>query len=431
MKASYYNITIPMDQDRIAIFNSISKKFFISSHDKKEIYLDIISKSDLYVNNPALKDFISKLCSSGFIVDDKSEEYKSIESWYTGFVNGDNYCLQILTTYACNFSCWYCVQNHKNEYLSDNVTEKIKKHIEEYLIQYNIKSFQLSWFGGEPLLNFEKINEISSFAKKFCKNNSIMFNCAITTNGSLLTKSMIAQMKSLDFESFQITVDGSKVSHNKTKHNKLITNSFDLILRNLVLVAEIIPNADIILRVNYTADNLSESFVDEIDSILKSVKSTIKILFRKVWQEQDDGEMRQRNLNIYKRLISMGYHIVHDYDDHNMLLCNVSQRHYHSIFPNGTVDYCSNRNYDETRGILDHNGHIVWKNKPISKDVNIFSVESECQKCKYLPICFGACPKTIENVLNTSEIKCHIPNKDEYFESDIKEYCQIKTECYQ
>ena len=48
----------------------------------------------------------------------------------------------------------------------------------------------------------------------------------ITTNGSLLTERMIDRMIDLDFTDYQITLDGCKENHNKTKFNNVIQNSF-------------------------------------------------------------------------------------------------------------------------------------------------------------------------------------------------------------
>lgn len=53
--------------------------------------------------------------------------------------------------------------------MSENTIKCLEKHIEKYIDENDIKDFKLSWFGGEPLLEFEIIVKLTTFAKTLCE----------------------------------------------------------------------------------------------------------------------------------------------------------------------------------------------------------------------------------------------------------------------
>ena len=55
------------------------------------------------------------------------------EEKYKEQTNSEVYNLMILPTYACNVSCWYCTQRHRNIHLNEEDVLRIKKHIQFYL----------------------------------------------------------------------------------------------------------------------------------------------------------------------------------------------------------------------------------------------------------------------------------------------------------
>ena len=427
MKSSEYNLFLPIDGGRTIIFNSNTKRFFVSSDSSVNNYTEVIDKPNLYAENQKYQKLLSTLSTNGFIIDDSVNELSEIEKLYQKNRKSKEYSLMIMTTYACNFSCWYCVQNHENIYLEADTERKIIEHIKQYLISNGIEAFNIAWFGGEPLLNFNAICSISEFAKKFCEERNIRFSCSITTNGALLNRQIISKMKQLNFVSFQITIDGAKQSHNMTKYNKVINDSFTLILNNILDLVSIIPNSLLTLRINVTRKNLTISLVEDIDNILKPVRNRIFILFRKVWQEpQDDSLFNAVALCTYE-FIKRGYTVNNDYDFTDFLACYVEREHYMSVFPNGAVDRCNNKDIKKARGYLSDNGDVVWKSTPHEHLITVFSNNSECRSCKYLPLCMGPCPAKKEELSKDDELRCNVKNRDEFFSRAVIDYCRIKS----
>ncbi len=237
---------------------------------------------------------------------------------------------------------------------------------------------------------------------------------------------MIQEMKDLGFANYQITIDGDPSHHNKVRFNQKVKDSFTLILTNIVTIAQVLPSAEITLRFNYTAQNLSQEMPVEVDKIIGPVKSSIKLMFRKVWQEQETSELNETLRKVMLQFVKMGYNIIHDYDDFKLTSCYVEKSHYNAVFPDGTVDKCSNRDLLSTRGRLQEDGDIFWNEMPTETRHNVFDEPSECKDCVYLPLCMGPCPRNRSQLTEDGRICCQHANKHEYFKDEILNYVTLK-----
>lgn len=421
MKQSKYNICLPYD-DRFVIFNGVTKRFFLVSSQNKEAFLRILSTPDEYKEQYA--PFLKQMAGEGFIIEDDVDELEVIKLQYHDLTHGNSYKLMILPTYACNVSCWYCTQNHRNMQLSDDDVERVKKHIAYYLPHNDIKRFQLAWFGGEPLLSFHRVEEIASFAKTFCQEHSISYHNTITTNGTLLSRRILEKMKDLDFTFFQITVDGTKNEHDKVKVIKG-KSAYEMTLRNICLISEILPDAEICLRYNYTTDNLEpDAFIMDLEHYLpESVRKRINLSIMKVWQEDEkniDGQELETLVTsasdaLFNVSVGQGFYP-----------CYVDNIHFNSVFPNGRIGKCDNLDPDSAQGHLAETGEIVWDKEIPAMQFTVFDDhESECLSCQYLPICNGPCPKERDQAcLRKEHLKCRFQDADRLWNQNILYYCR-------
>lgn len=87
-----------------------------------------------------------------------------------------------------------------------NLYEAVKLHFSEIS---GSKSLRLDWFGGEPLLYYEKMIAFCARMNQYCIENSVIFQHSITTNGYLLTKDKASRMIENGIHLFQITIDGA------------------------------------------------------------------------------------------------------------------------------------------------------------------------------------------------------------------------------
>lgn len=312
--------------------------------------------------------------------------------------------------------------------MTQDVANRIKKHIETYVIKNEIKALELSWFGGEPLLNFERIDELASFAKEICSNHKILFFNTITTNGYLITDSILERMKFLEFKSFQITIDGDEKQHNQIRCDSN-EPSFGRILSNITKILGAFSQIHLTIRFNYTDENIkTTNIVSDINKYIPlKYRNKIEILFRKVWQIEESKISYEALKRLRYKFKKSGYQLANA-DINNFISCYAESIHFNTIFHNGTVDKCGNIELEETRGKLNSNGEIEWETPPVYYTKTIFTTPGSCSLCKYLPICMGPCPVRRERYIlrNNYNLKCEIDNPQLFHENAILEYCEAK-----
>lgn len=331
----------------------------------------------------------------------------------------------ILPTYACNLDCWYCLQRHRNLRLIPDSVCRIKRHISRYVEDNcDLNELQLSWFGGEPLLAFDEIVEISSYAMDVCQKRGIRFANTITTNATLLTHKKVELLRSVNMGFFQITLDGSKVEHDKVKSIPSVS-AYEQTLSNINIILTTIPSAVCAVRFNYTAANLNpDEFMEDITArIGPDLRERVMLSFKKVWQV-DEKDIPLASLDSLYGLAKQKHFRTDVYD--NFSMCYVENKHFNTIFPNCSVDKCDNLDPDNARGHIEEDGTILWKEPlPYKAHTPYTAGESDCRECKYLPVCNGPCPAARDSMWQKSgRIKCVHKYPDLVCSERIIRYCE-------
>jgi uncharacterized protein len=139
--------------------------------------------------------------------------------------------LTLLPTLDCNFKCPYCFAGTKNgKYMTPAIISKIVKLVEALSANNKQTRINLSWMGGEPLLNFKAIKD---FSRILAEKDNFEFSANLVTNGYLMTKEKIDLFPELKIHRTQVTIDGLEEEHNLTRIHKQGKNSFQKIIRNL------------------------------------------------------------------------------------------------------------------------------------------------------------------------------------------------------
>jgi len=139
-------------------------------------------------------------------------------------------------TEDCNMRCKYCKASgayfyerpHSPRYMTPNIAEKAI----DFFITHSSKSQRrsISFFGGEPLLNFNLIKRSVEYAISQTGEKNMHFS--LTTNGTLLSDDIIDFLVRHNF-SLYISLDGPKDIHNKNRVFKNGKGTFDKIIENL------------------------------------------------------------------------------------------------------------------------------------------------------------------------------------------------------
>lgn len=124
----------------------------------------------------------------------------------------------LLITYKCNLRCSYCYEPKEQGFKM--TVSKAKQIITEELELLDPQdSVEIQFMGGEPLLEFQFIKEISEWLwnKGFDTDDNMLF---APTNGTLLTDEMKAWFASNNNRiTLGLSFDGDITMQNKNRSN--------------------------------------------------------------------------------------------------------------------------------------------------------------------------------------------------------------------
>ncbi len=395
MKKTYYEFEEEISPKAYLHYNAFSNQFLLLNKQKQDIW----SKYDCSEIEKREPLFFKKLLDASFIIPDSFDEFEVSKYIKNKMQCGSSmYHIVINTTLDCNLNCWYCYENKiSGSKLKDEVIEAIKKNIE---IEYSLARFntlKLSFFGGEPFLNFEGIKKILNYAKEFCNRKSIELIADFTTNATLINEQHINFLK--DFRChFQITFDGDRLIHNRIKRDilKPATDTYQKTINVLQCINETIKLRWIAVRINFSNRTL-EKIEEIINDISFLDRRYTYVILKKVWQISKE--------NVDALLLHTA---IQKFFDNNFLLDYYIMPKGHVCFAerdrevlfnfDGQVFKCSTiSSFDENEslGKLDlSTGQLQWDLSKISywqKDM----LQEKCTRCKWYPACLGPCNRQL------------------------------------
>lgn len=400
---NFYNYYVN-NGDRTIYFNSISGQIFSVSEQENQFlqnqFNDLISFELEY--NSMFKKFVDW----EFITDTERDQKDVIRLINHKKVFLDKtYRLVLNPTLECNFRCWYCYEDHVTGKMSEEIMEKIKKHVKLMIKEERISGLFLDWFGGEPLLYFDEIIvPLSEQLRDIMTENGLSFFTQATTNGSLITEERAKKMNELGMKHFQITLDGDEKRHNRIR-NMNGAPSYKQILQGIYCLCENIPDVNITLRINYDTQTLEKSNMKEVFEMIP-IKYRYKInpSFHRVWQTESKRNEEGNNLNklaIFDYCKELGYDVESPTSYLSVLkghTCYVDRYYHTEINFDGKIYKCTARAYSDeyVLGELQDDGHIFWKQEKMRKMYAKATFENEmCLACKHMPLCTGPCSQKL------------------------------------
>ncbi len=409
MKESKYNISVK-HENRMLFFNAITGNVLSFSENEfeniKALLIDIDFLKGKY---PSLFKY---LLNNGYIINDGVNEIDIIKFRNNLSVYLDKeYRLILNPTLECNFNCWYCYEKHEKGIMSKKTINKIKKHVNLLIDNKQIDSLHLDWFGGEPLLYFDEIiYPMATYFKKVSIRKKIGFRSTITTNGYLITPEMIHKFKEMNFNFFQITIDGDKELHDKIRRH-YNTPTYETIINNVIMICKEMNDVEVVLRLNYTDKTKKTDFTKDLEIIPLEYRNKISIDFQRVWQTFEKKEVRnQWKIDFSARVRRMGFlykGLGHIYPNKG-ITCYVDKINHLEINYDGKVYKCTGRGYDEKYMVAEllQSGELVWNENELSKRFSNATFENEmCIQCKSLPLCMGPCSQKILEVNTNNDLE--------------------------
>lgn len=336
------------------------------------------------------------------------------------------------TTTACNLCCKYCCygegydtfdsRRRKHGQLDfstakivlDYLVDRFKLQIETQSIH---EPFAISFYGGEPLMNFSVVKEIVEYAESLhFVNRKLSFT--MTTNATLLSKYADFLYKH-NFK-LLISLDGNQKhdSYRKDIHNN---ESFETVIQNLNIVKELYPLWFSTFRYNSVFTDISD--VNEIVSWFRETfgkvpnfsplheptigspeYEQVKAMLKKYEVPEDirlDNELIAQS-PLLKRILEFSYRLFDNvYANESFLFedeepkfatgtCIPFSKRMFVTF-DGKLHPCEKVNRDNPLGMVDRGRVVIDVNK-VAYDFNIMTkkMQSICREC-YLQQCCTKC----------------------------------------
>lgn len=398
MKISQFTIISPYKNDDVLLYNTFSTSFVKLP---KQLWGEI--KHSVYKNNvendikdSPLSETIKKLIEGGFIVSkDKNELLPIMHRYYSKMFHGRSLNLSIAPTMKCNFNCFYCFEEGNKNYglMSCSVADKLIEYIDSQKDKY----ITLHWFGGEPLLGFNRIKYICDQLNE----RGVKYISTIITNGSLLSKRIISELESLHLQYIQISLDGIAKDHDCRRAFKNGKPSFDLIISNLRnLMAMTKTPVCIHVTVDHTNESAYKDIVEFMESNFPEYVKSKRITIGHNYVQNRTGFDSSGSCFTPKQILN---------DEISNLRYNSGTAKKPTL--PGLVSPCMFRcrgSYAvDSKGFiyqcLEHLGNPqfkigsivegkIFKSKLIETSCSHLPFEDEqCRKCSFLPICGGGC----------------------------------------
>jgi uncharacterized protein len=260
---------LPMQLSRFVEFVPVENEYLAYNTLTQSVLLLNQETKDIVCNNPtqAAKDTnFAPLLEEKFLVPATLDESGFIRTWYKKITDSSSELnLTILTTYACNLACVYCVEEGViKPIIMDLATQnKVIHWIENEIQTKQILKVKLCFYGGEPLLNIKAVEIISNSVRDLCDERGIAYRAEMITNGILLSKEIAQNLVSWGIQQIKITLDGDRTQHNLKRPAKNQTDSYQTILDNIFNLPD---NMELIISGNYDRENI-QSFPNMLNEL--------------------------------------------------------------------------------------------------------------------------------------------------------------------
>jgi uncharacterized protein len=335
----------------------------------------------------------------GFLVSDEVNELKEVKEEYFSAINdGEAIDITITPTMKCNFSCSYCFQNANNLSSMTKETEDVLHNF----FRDNLKDkkvVNVTWFGGEPLLDMGVLERLSEHANLLSKEYGFEFLQSIISNGYLLKKKYVDRLNKLGISNIQITLDGIEDIHNETRPLRGGYGSYEQIMKNLPYAAK---HLDVNIRINVNkknADHLEDLLLELDDRGLKKSIAINLALTNNVTEFSDafgDGflsieEYSRIYIEFYRKALEMGFDF-NIYPKTSTYGCAAVHKNGYMFSSDGYMFNCWNEMGDNSRSTGKYTPEVQYNS--LHEEWKSFSPfdEKQCLKCTILPLCFGVCP---------------------------------------
>ena len=429
MKWSRYNILFQSQNNGWLLFNTVSRAFLTVEEAQLLIIRGIME-------NPQGFDYTGcamlyfQLRSMGVLVeDDRDDAFYNVEKMRNlAYLYGEStLSLTVAVTRACNFDCNYCFEGNRT---GKPMNQEVEDKLIRFIRSHRGHALYITWYGGEPLLAFDRILSIHNRLKEMGRS----YNAGMITNGYLLTRDRADLLNELNISYLQITLDGGRDTHDSRRYLKNGGRTYDTIFKNIEGVMESDFRGCLHIRVNVDSRN-----EEEFAQVYQYFKNKYPKDFGKrisVYPGFVKGDDHPQS-SCFFDTERQGVFLAKMYREHGIVplsifpqrcsqSCTLTKRNSFVVGPDGELYKCWDDvgMPEQVVGTLDMANN--WNAPLIAQGMVEASYldDPECKQCLYFPICNGGCHRVrLKNL--------HSENKHStctYFKGNLEQLLELYYE---
>lgn len=248
MKLTKYVKQFDIDESKVIIMNTLTGAVDVIGRD----IIEEIKQEKLWESN---HEIYSDLIKRGYLVQDNEEDTQRLNKQVKELGIMELGTFIICITYKCNLNCTYCFESKdvktQNCFLTKTDIDKIFAAIYKLKNEREFSKVSVLLYGGEPFLPNAK--EVINYI--FQRASQEGYVVQAISNGTCIVdyKDLFINYSNI-IRNIQITLDGNREYHNKTRKYHNGAGSFDHIVKGIDMCVDL--GIGVNLRVNVGKNNI-------------------------------------------------------------------------------------------------------------------------------------------------------------------------------
>lgn len=243
-----------------------------------------LSNQQITVNqiktNHNVKSCIENLKSLGYLSSKHASEIEHpLTEYCQDYIASYISSMTLQVTQSCNMRCRYCSfsgdgslnRKHQKKSMSHETAIKAVDFLANHSSE--VDQIDIGFYGGEPLLEFNLIKEVVTYANEIMPDKHICYY--ITTNGTIANDEVLEFLNDNNVK-VTLSMDGPSDIHDRYRRfAKNGAGTFNTVYKNLMKIYEKYPSLFLRLSINAVIDRdadvgIVESFFNN-DELLKNI----------------------------------------------------------------------------------------------------------------------------------------------------------------
>lgn len=230
-KPSRYNVLVD-DGKQLLLFNTRTVALARIAADKKNRVQQWLANPNEKSEDASAEKLRQALLQGQFLIDAQLDEEATLKIQHRLSRFGSSALeLVIASTLCCNFRCSYCYVDLNAHSMSHDTIARVQKFFER---KYTPASpVSIVFTGGDPSLSMDAVEALSSHFARHCRQHNSAYGVVLITNGYLLDEAMLDALARAEIHEVQISLDGDREAHNRTRSLVGGRSTYESILDNI------------------------------------------------------------------------------------------------------------------------------------------------------------------------------------------------------